>query len=246
MASMNCAVSVLVAVFVGLGCIGCAQQLPRYPVMSVEESITVVAERFEGVRTISARCDVTARDSKGEDVRLDGAVAIEFPGRMRLRAWKFNQAVLDITIDDEDAWVWMREREGEAALGSGEWLPAGQFAAALRVLSPSWFAAAAADDARTSDATLTLVGPALEPDAPAVVCTIDRPTLTPRRFTLDGREDVAITLDQYEVYGEVVWPRRMRISGAEGELTIRLYQTEFNQEHAEGAFVPPRRAKLLP
>src|SRR5205085_684147 len=65
----------------------------------------VLADRATAVKTLSSQCRLTLTRPDGQSVQLDGAIAMAPPDRLRLRAWKFNQAVFDLTLTQGGLWV---------------------------------------------------------------------------------------------------------------------------------------------
>jgi hypothetical protein len=58
------------------------------------------------------------------------------------------------------------------------------------------------------------------------------------RFTL--------ALDDYQQYGQVVWPTKLTAVSDSGTVEIELHDVEVNPELPAQAFVAPRRAEKLP
>src|SRR5689334_17393237 len=85
---------------------GCAKEsVPVYPVMDPAQSLTLMAERAQRIHTLSAEGSITLTKASGSSVQLDGALAMRPPGEARLRAWKMNQAVFDLTLNHEGAFI---------------------------------------------------------------------------------------------------------------------------------------------
>ncbi|MFA6047029.1 MAG: hypothetical protein WC718_18760, partial [Phycisphaerales bacterium] len=84
---------------------GCASSLPVYPPMSDADALAKIADRQAMVKSLSAECDLDLTDAQGQRISLDGVLVAEPPGRLRLRAWKFGQAVFDLTLVDGKGWV---------------------------------------------------------------------------------------------------------------------------------------------
>lgn len=237
----------------------CAQKLPRYPAMSPSESLGVIAERLKSVRTVTSACDITLTDAEGETVRLDGALAAEPPERLRVRAWKFGRAAFDITVVGGELWAVLPEEMGGGAELDRNTEAAGtetDWASRLLVfVDPAFFREAVVVDGATDARTLTVrsdevddgeIGLERRSNADThgggLVCEIDRPTLTVRRFTMPGASGREILLSDYELIDGVAWPGRIAVRGPDGSVSIRLESTEFNATLPEGAFTPPRRA----
>src|SRR5215207_7588135 len=90
--------------------LGCARRqnaspLPTYPSLDNAAALKVLAGRAEAVKSMSAQCALTLTRPDDQSVQLDGAVVMEPPGKLRLRAWKFGQAVFDLTLTPDGLWV---------------------------------------------------------------------------------------------------------------------------------------------
>ncbi len=216
---------------------GCAAPLPRYPSLDDEASRRIIAERLEGVRTVSSTGRVTLTDAHGQSVRLEGAVAAAPPDRLRLRAWKLGRAVFDITAVGGEVWVVSPEGATDGSLD----IPDDGIAGAMRLLAPGFFRTARTDERLSTDTILVLIDPGGA--AGPVTCEVDRGTLTPRRFLLRGDgAGGTVVLERYRVVDGIVWPTIWRLESDRGRVLIQLDGPEINRELPEGAFVPPRRA----
>ncbi len=223
----------------------CASNLPSYPPMSGADALATIADRQASIRTISAECDLDLTDADGQRIALDGVLVAELPGRVRLRAWKFGQAVFDLTLVEGRVWVMMPDTGPAAGRFSTEAMPSRQVNEAMNLLGTSYFGSARASG---GDAvTLRARGTAFGRDD--VECEIDRRTLTPRRFVVEGGDDVPrseLTLDRFTMISDTAWPMRMRLRSGTGEVLLRFREVELNTQVPTGAFTPPRRAKALP
>src|SRR5690242_13070979 len=98
----------LVRCFILAGVVGCAsskEHLPTYPRMTDAESIHMIATRSEKIKSVTSEGLITLRDSEGQTVRLDCVIVMRLPDELRLRAWKFGQAVFDLTLTRQGAWL---------------------------------------------------------------------------------------------------------------------------------------------
>ncbi len=210
--------------------------------MSPRESLDVVAARVEAVRTLSAECDLTLTDPAGESVRLDGAIAAAFPDRLRMRAWKFGNAVFDITVAAGRTWILADDAPRTPQQpDAGVWAAVDRLPSAIGLLGAEYFRSARVTDDRRG--LLTVTGPAFE--GVDATCEIDRTTLTVRRLTFANDESAStrwVSFDRYHLIDAVVWPTRVRFSGPEGVIFLRFREVQLNGTLAESAFVPPRRA----
>lgn len=220
---------------------------PTYAAMSDAESLTLIADRQAKVASVSAECDLDLTDTEGQSVSLDGVLVAEPPGKLRLRAWKFGQAVFDLTLVNGKGWVMVPESGPAAGKMDSEKLPARRVSDAFDLLGPSFFRTARV--VRSDNATLTAQGTALGRED--VLCEIDRATLTARRFVVgqgaDGEPKSELALDRYSLTDNgLVWPMRMRLTSPTGEVLVRVRTVELNGEVPAAAFKPPQRAKPLP
>ncbi len=76
----------------------CTARLPTYAAMSDEESLAILQTRSATIKQVQADCEIQLIDEKGDRVRLDGAMVLDFPDKARIRAWKFGHAVFDLTL----------------------------------------------------------------------------------------------------------------------------------------------------
>ncbi len=232
---------------------GCASGLPVYPPMSDADALAKIAERQAMVKSLSAECDIDLTDVQGQRISLDGVLVVEPPGRLRLRAWKFGQAVLDLALVDGKGWVMVPDNGAAGAhhLDVSR-LPAKRIRDAMDLLGPTYFREVKpviGESTAAKSADLVVRGVALGSDD--VRCEIDRPTLTPRRFVVvdQGAGEATsseLLLDKYDTVNMIVWPMRMRLRSPTGEVMVRIREIEINGEIPAGAFVPPARAKALP
>ncbi|CAN5826033.1 hypothetical protein BH11PLA1_BH11PLA1_00830 [soil metagenome] len=255
---------------------GCASAVPTYPPMSAVDALATIATRQAPLKTVSAECDITLESADGERVRLDGALVAEWPGKIRLKAWKLGRGVLDvIRLSASEAWV---EGPGEEAANRASAAGArgrppmeiGKAIAPLGVVLAAEGAelyrrAVVASEnadvlvlrvATRDDAAVSAAERALLDDG---VFELDRATLTFRRFR--GRGDAAevtagaanpgvgaeLVFSEYELVEGIPWPRVIVLrQPGLGVITIRSRGVEVNGELAEGAFTPPGRAKRAP
>ena len=226
---------------------GCAtpERIPKYPPMPPEQALKVLADRAHAIRAVTAQGTITLTRANGDAVRLDAAIVLDPPNRARLRAWKFGQAVFDMTLTPEGLWLLApddpdRRREITAAGANTarltrEW---------LRLMTGAF------DDpnlAPRDDGPRLLVTQS-NSDGTTMTCTVARDTLTPRRFTLtdpEGKQRFSLTLDRYGEYGKIVWPRRIEAISETGKIRIDLREVEINGDPPETAFKPPRRAEKI-
>jgi hypothetical protein len=231
---------------------GCASRrtvdsnLPTYDQVDEQTALRILDERARAVRTVSARSDLTLTRADGQTVRLDGAVVMAPPDRLRLRAWKFSQAVFDLTLTPDGLWVMTPDDPARREKVLPASLSAAQLGREWALLSGSFFGDPGLKVRTASDAVV--VTKSLD-DGRAVVCDVDRRTLTPRRYRLldpAGRTRFTLRLSQYGLFGGIPWPTRLNAVSEDGRIGIVLKDVELNGEVAPNAFKPPRRAEKQP
>lgn len=225
---------------------GCAKSaLPTYEWTDHAGALRTVSRRDAELRSLSARCLLTLESTQGS-VRLESALAMQRRGLLRLRAWKFSQAVFDLTMNDDGVHVMAPQQPSRPEASLTARASAGQIARAWGVFTGDLFDA---ENLVVQDAggPTFAVRRALD-EQMSVVCTIDRRTLTPRRYELlDAQGDTRFTLslDRYHAFGNVVFPTRLAGEGPDGSFVAELDEVEVNIAHPPGTFAPPARAERL-
>ena len=226
---------------------GCARSrpsgLPTYRNLSDSESLDVLARRAAAVKTLSAPADLTLTRPGGDSVRLDAAIVMAPPDRLRLRAWKFGQAVFDLTLTEEGLWIMTPDDPGRREKVLPASVSAAQFAREWALLNGQFFTAP--DLATRTDGNRLLVRRDLE-DGRTITCAVDRPTLTPRSYVMRdgaGCPRITLALSDYQVVNEVPWPMRLDARSGDGRITVRMKEVDLNGELSAAAFRPPRRAE---
>jgi outer membrane lipoprotein-sorting protein len=229
---------------------GCAHKpagsnLPTYAGLDDAAALKVLSERAAAVKTLSAQCRLTLTRPDGESVRLDGAVVMQPPERLRLRAWKFNQAVFDLTLTPDGLWVMAPgdEERREKVLPAS--LSAAQFGREWAVLNGGFFLER--DLVTGGDRTWLDVRRRVE-DGRTILCRVDRRTLTPWRYEMrdpSGKLRFRLALSEYQVVSGIPWPTALAARSGDGRIDVRMKDVELNQELAPTAFRPPRRAEKV-
>jgi hypothetical protein len=218
------------------GCAPNAAQLPAYRWSDTQTAVNDLRARAESVHTISAECTITLNRTDGETAQLDGAIAMQNPGYIRLRSWKFNRAVFDLTLKPEGLWVMTLDDPKRKK----QVLPASVSAADF-LKQWAWFNG---EMFRKPNLQSRIDGHTLVLKADSVICEVHRATLTPRRylFTGDGSQ-FELLMDRYVSINGILWPTLLTASGPMGKIVIEQRNVELNTELAPNAFVPPRRAE---
>ena len=222
---------------------GCGQResIPTYPDMSVADSVKVISERSAKIKDISGEGAVTLTDPKGQSVRLDAACVFAPPDRARIRAWKFGQAVLDLTITPDAIYIFLPRKEG----------PGEQLRSALGDTSRAvreWLALLAPVFTGSNDVVVESGSQLIVTTENSLVIHIDRKTLTTRKYVAvdeHGRERLSLTLSQYRAIEDIVWPMRIEAKSDSGLVRIDMRGVELNVA-PPNAFKPPARAGRLP
>jgi outer membrane lipoprotein-sorting protein len=225
---------------------GCARAIPTYQWSSDEAAFTELARRTAMVETVEASCTIALCDESGKQIMLEGALVALHPDHLRIRAWKLHRPAFDLTATPDGVWIDAPSADYDFAQSSlGQHITkawsmfSGGFLQRQLMIDPTRSAA--------GSVALREMSPALEGEM--IVCTIDRRTLTPRRYEvigLDGAVRYSIRLENHRQFGEIVWPRKIVFESGHKRLTIDVDDVEFNGEPVPQAFTPPSRAVRLP
>jgi hypothetical protein len=202
-------------------------------------------QRSALARDVSGEGEITMVNAGGDSVRFEAAFALAPPDRARARAWKLGQAVLDLTVTPSGTWLFLPQRDehadqlraaaGDAGQALRQW---------LELLSNRPDTGARNVQASATQFIITRPGE----NRATITSTIDRPTLTPRRYVVrdeKGQERFSLALEQYRPVGQTVWPTKVEARAAKGKFIIELRDIEINQAPPT-AFAPPARAERLP
>jgi outer membrane lipoprotein-sorting protein len=226
---------------------GCqSEHIPTYPLMDNSSSLRVLAERAKTIRTLSAQGAITLTSTDEQSVRLDAAMVSQVPDRMRLRAWKFGQAVFDLTLTPDGLFLITPDNNSRREQMKAAGASAADFVRTWSVLSGGLFES---PNLRIEPTLTQLRITRAAAGEPTIICIVDRTTLTPRRYELiddQGNRRFSLALDRYATVNNLVWPRRLVATSEQGTINIELREIEINGDLPRGAFVPPRRAERLP
>jgi outer membrane lipoprotein-sorting protein len=229
-------------------CAGChtgagGGAVPTYTGMTAQRAVSTLAARAQAVHTVSAHAKLTLVNAAGDSVRLDAAVAMQRPGNLRLRAWKFGQAVFDLTMNRQGLWIMTGQAPNDPKRAENSRLSAAQLGRGWALFNGDLFSQEDLIALDNGGPTFQIQGSG-EGDT-KLLCTIDRTTLTPRRYELFNDDTARFTLElnRYESFGDVVWPTRIRGTSPTGTFTVELDDVQVNQPLAEGTFTPPPSAE---
>ena len=233
--------------------VGCAhrppqENLPTYPWTDAPTALRAMAKRATQVKTINSPCALTLTRPNGESIRLDGALAISLPDKsVRIRAWKFNTAVFDLTLIPSGLFLELPRDPDRRPQVLPASLSAAQLARALSLLGPNFF-----EDPKPQ--TRDPGGPRFELSKPieqgqTMIASVDRATLTVRQYRLLGPSTaLRFTLDlaQYRDFHGLPWPTRMVATNNGSRIDLELTDPQLNVPLPPRAFVPPRGAEKVP
>ena len=233
--------TVLLAASTLAGCAAKPDPIPRYTGLDTDAALATLRERTAALKNVRGEATIKLTNAKGESVNLDGAFVLAKPERARLRAWKFGQAVFDLTIDGEKAWAYLPREEAKPAVPG------------LRQSLGRWLALLSDGDGLFEGQAVERGGEirVARPEGDGVVCcAIDAATLTPRQYTLiDGRGQrrFRLVLSEYRPAADgQVWPSMLFAESETGTVEVRMRDVETNTDIDPAAFKPPARAEALP
>jgi hypothetical protein len=239
-------VVVILAAFVVCGCAPNkpVESLPAYHWTDESTALADLRARAASVKTLSAECGITLSRPDGQRVQFDGALVMEPQGkRVRLRAWKFNRAVFDLTLNDDGLWLWTMDDPGRREQILPASLRAADFVRELSLFTGGFFLDEPAPTMKTNGPILLL---ARATEHGLLHCEVDRATLTPRRFYADDetkRQRFELILSNYRVVNGVAWSTKLSAKSDMGRVVVDERDVELNGELAPGAFSPPPRAE---
>jgi hypothetical protein len=228
--------------------VGCqhGEHLPTYPRADEATTLAALVRQSKRIWTMSGSGTLELSQPNGQSVRLDVAVVLQPPDRARVRAWKFGNAVFDLTVLPDGVWLESSKDSSHADQAASVGSTAAPVAKAWSLLGGGFFSS---PNLVANNEGQWLVVRSVQTNAPSIVCRVDRDTLTPREYKIEdelGRARFTLTLDHYEDFGGILWPRRIVATSEAGTVAVDLADIELNGELPPLAFKPPRRAEKLP
>jgi outer membrane lipoprotein-sorting protein len=229
---------------------GCHHEEPEsiqhFPLTDTPSTLRALADRAHLVHTLSGEGLITLTRPDGQSIRLDAALVMRPPHDARVRAWKFGRAIFDLTITADGVWAITPDDPDRKEQIHAAGINAAKLAKTWSVLSGEFF-----DE---PDLTAQTQGPTLilrrqTKGQPTVLCEVDRPTLTPRKYLMlddAGRQRFSLTLDHYKQFDQIAWPTRLTAVSEGGTVEVDLHDVQINPDLPNTAFIPPRRAEKLP
>lgn len=221
------------------------ENLRPYAWVDDATAIRVLAERSKAVRSMSAEVGLTLTRPDGQSVQFDGAMATRAPGDLRLQTFKFGRTVFDLTLTNGGMFVKTMDDPGRREKIVPASRSAARFAREWSMFTGGLF--------EQSDLAISHDGPRMTvrrplSDGRTVVCSVDKATLTPRRYAMldpDGVERFTLATSAYQMFGEIPCATRLLATSEQGTIDIEIRDMELNVEHAERAFIPPEGAERL-
>jgi len=218
--------------------------LPHYDWSDAATALRTMEDRDHAVDTFSASCDLLV-ENHGKRVALTGAVAADPPDRLRLRAWKLSQAVLDLTLNEDGLFLYQRKRDGDDDSSVSK-LTEKRFVSVLKLL-PGFGATGQWTTKTVGRKEFSIVSRSA--DGPMIECFIDKRTLTRTRCVHrddQGHVGETLTFTSYRPIDGTVWPMHLAVRGLHGNVDLDFDDVNINEELSPRAFKPPRRAVKQP
>lgn len=231
--------------------VGCAhphEDLPTYAWTDDATALRDLRARAAAMRTLSSEARLTLTRPDGQSVQLDGAIALSLPGHsVRLRAWKFNQAVFDLTLTPAGLWIETPHDPASRRRAFPASASAAQMAQALALIGGDAFEGPGVQVRGAGGPTFRVIHPVGQGQTMTVL--VDRRTLVVRAYHLSdpaGRVRFTLVPADYRVLAGVTFPTRFTAESAFGQIDVVLVDPELNDPLPPGAFVPPRGAEKAP
>jgi hypothetical protein len=227
---------------------GCASSVPTHQWHGSDAAVATLAARARSIHSVRATATLILTSADNQRVTLDAAIVARSDQdgpRLRIRTWKFGQAVLDLTARPEGVWIASDANSADAQPAANQRLQAlrpEQIAQAWNLFFGDFFAKPGLTINEQSGPAFTVTR--REEDA-TIACDIDRATLTAREYRITddrGQLHQTLTLARYQVVDNATWPMMLTAQGDQGRVEVRFDEVEINPELEDNVFVPPQRA----
>jgi outer membrane lipoprotein-sorting protein len=238
--------------FVGLlaVCAGCAHQqgnLPTYRWAGDQAALRELSDRAHAVKSVSSECLLTLTRPDGNSVRLDGAIVLSMPQQsVRLRTWKFNQPVFDLTLTPQGLWIKTPHDSGRRQQVLPARVSAAQLAHALSIFGGEVFDGPRVKVMDSGGAQFQVKKPL--DDGQIMTADVNRATLTVHSYALsdsNGATHFRLTLKDYRAFNGILWPTHLLAQSDGGTIDVELHDLELNGDLPAAAFVPPHGAEKV-
>lgn len=223
--------------------------LPAVAWDDLEDARRILIERQAAVQNVQAECKFRITPPGESTQSLDGAIVMEGDQRLRLRTWKLNQTIFDLTVNAEGVWIVasgeMKKRAPEAesdlanlASQLNKLLQGPDFSEA-RLLGGIRGDYGKPDPVDHESGFHNLFA-----EWGHTYSEIDASTLIPDYFAFrkEPPEDQIVVKPKYQQHGSILWYRAIQTTGPFGTIEITFRNVELNGELNPRAFKPPRRA----
>ena len=229
-----------------------APPLPAVEWDTLEDARQILIDRQDAIESVQAqlKLKITTPAPDAQTNTLDAALVIRGNDHFRMRAWKLNQAVFDLTATPEGTFIVaskeMKKNAPEAEQDLAKLTD--QLGALLR--GPDYSAARIASLVQTDrnmvplDTDHTSGVHELLLDWDYLYSQIDAKTLVPSYFAVRPTEKNSqiVVKPVYMAYDGLIWYRNATISGDFGTVEMTFRDVELNGELNPRAFKPSRRA----
>jgi hypothetical protein len=166
--------------------------------------------------------------------------------RVRLRAWKFNQAVFDLTLTPDGTWIEMPADPDRRTQVLPASVSAEQLARAISLFGPDVLTDPDLQVLDTGGDEFRFRRPA--DGGQMFVGRVQRSTLVIRQYQLlgpSGNTRFTLDLKNYSNFGGVIFPTELVALNDGNKIEVSLEEIVVNEPLPPRAFVPPRRAEKL-
>lgn len=248
----------------------CAATVPTHQWQGERAAITTLAGRAESIRSVRATATITLTSASNQHVTLDAAIVADnvsptlaqestemrstgLPSnalRLRIRTWKFGQAIFDLTARPEGVWLAADSGPDDAAPDDRlKSLKPEQIAQAWNLFFGDFFSRPGLRTS-TDQRTRTLIT-SRDDEGVTTECRVDMDTLTPREYVIrdeHGKVRQTLTLARYKQLEDppTPWPMLVIAQGDQGRVMVRFDEVEINPQLEDAVFTPPRRAVKQP
>jgi outer membrane lipoprotein-sorting protein len=240
-------VALLLALF-GTGCArhSCdhfERDLPVHADATTDMARKTVVDNLAAVKTIESTCTIRLIRADGKEIQLEGAIVAKPPSHFRLQMWKLGRTVFDLTITPDGVWMLKSKKMNAGAQpgisGSANWQGLSR---GWESLSESFF-----NNAQVTQ-TNDLFEFVQKHEKATITCTVDDRKLVVRTVTILNKQNQTshtLSMNCYRLLDDVAWPARLSIASDGNEIIITSRDLTLNEELAEAAFWPPRKATQI-
>lgn len=218
-----------------------APPLPTVAWTDTQDARRILIERQNAIQNVQTQCKLryTEPSNGGQTQTFDGALVIEGENRIRLRTWKLNQTIFDLTVNPDGVWVVaideLKEESPDALGNLAQFVE--QLGGMLR--GPDYREAIFADSIQSNAAKRS---GQLRLEWDYGYGLVNPRTLALQDFIVRQEPRNTRITPTYAVYGDLYWFRSLKLDGDFGQLEITFRNVELNGELNPRAFKPPRRA----